>query len=55
MQTWTATLKDEKQLLAALWIHQALNVAAPELQAKLLAANDGRIRAAAVRVLAGEL
>ena len=55
LKTWTAKLKDEKQLLAALWIHQALNLPAPELQTKLLAAQDGRIRAAAVRVLAGEL
>ncbi|MEN9574481.1 MAG: hypothetical protein RL514_2336 [Verrucomicrobiota bacterium] len=55
LKTWTATLKEEKQLLAALWIHQALNLPANDLQARLLAANDGRIRAAAVRVLAGEL
>ena len=51
LKTWTATLKDEKQLLAALWIHQALNVAAPELLNQLLEAKDGRIRAAAVRAL----
>ena len=55
LKTWTANLKDEKQLLAALWIHQALNQPAPELLDRLLAAQDGRIRAAAVRVLAGEL
>ncbi len=55
LKTWTANLKDEKQLLCALWIHQALNQPAPELLDRLLAAQDGRIRAAAVRVLAGEL
>ena len=55
LKTWTATLKDEKQQLAALWIHQALNLPATDLQTKLLGAQDGRIRAAAVRVLAGEL
>jgi hypothetical protein len=55
LKTWTAKLTDEKQLLSALWIHQALNIPAPELQAKLLGAQDGRIRAAAVRVLSGEL
>jgi hypothetical protein len=32
-----------------------LNLPAADLQTRLLAANDGRIRAAAVRVLAGEL
>ncbi len=55
LKTWTANLKDEKQLLCALWIHQALNQPAPELLDRLLGAQDGRIRAAAVRVLAGEL
>ncbi len=51
LKTWTAKLKTEKEQLAALWIHQALNLPAPELQTKLLAAQDGRIRAAAVRAL----
>jgi glucose/arabinose dehydrogenase len=55
LKTWTAKLKTEKEQLAALWIHQALNLPTTDLQAKLLAAQDGRIRAAAVRVLAGEL
>jgi hypothetical protein len=51
LKTWTAKLKTEKEQLAALWIHQSLNVPAPELLTKLLAAPDGRIRAAAVRAL----
>ena len=55
LKTWTAQLKTEKEQLAALWIHQALNLPTTDLQTKLLAATDGRIRAAAVRVLAGEL
>ncbi len=55
LKTWTAKLKTEKEQLAALWIHQALNLPTTDLQAKLLAAQDGRIRAAAVRVLAGSL
>ncbi|NDB77295.1 MAG: sorbosone dehydrogenase, partial [Verrucomicrobia bacterium] len=55
LKAWTATLKTEKEQLAALWIHQALNLPTTDLQTKLLGAQDGRIRAAAVRVLAGEL
>jgi len=51
LKTWTAKLKTEKEELAALWIHQSLNLPAPELLTKLLAAPDGRIRAAAVRAL----
>ncbi len=51
LKPWTAQLKTEKEQLAALWIHQSLNVPAPDLLAKLLAAQDGRIRAAAVRAL----
>jgi len=51
LKTWTAKLKTEKEQLAALWIHQSLNIPAPELVTKLLAAQDGRIRAAAVRAL----
>lgn len=51
LKTWTAKLKTEKEQLAALWIHQSLNVPAPELVTRLLAAQDGRIRAAAARAL----
>ncbi len=51
LKTWTAKLKTEKEQLAALWIHQSLNIPAPELLTKLLVAQDGRIRAAAVRAL----
>ena len=51
LKTWTAQLKTEKELLPALWIHQALNLPAPELLTRVLAAKDGRIRAAGVRVL----
>ena len=51
LKAWTAKLKDEKQQLAALWIHQSLNIPAPELVTQLLSAKDGRIRAAAVRAL----
>ncbi len=45
----------ELDLLNLLWVHQALGISNPELLDQLLAAQDGRIRAAAVRVLAGEL
>ena len=51
LAAWTAKLKDEKQQLAALWIHQALNQPAHLLLGTVLNAKDGRIRAAAVRVL----
>ena len=51
LMAWTAKLKDEKQLRAALWIHQALNQPAPLLLGTVLNSKDGRIRAAAVRVL----
>ncbi|MFA6543248.1 MAG: PVC-type heme-binding CxxCH protein [Limisphaerales bacterium] len=51
LTNWTAQLKNEKDLLAALWIHQALNLPAPGLLDRVLAAQDGRIRAAGVRVL----
>lgn len=48
---WTASQTDEKALLEALWMYQAIDVPEPALLKKVLAAEDGRIRAAAVRVL----
>ncbi len=51
LKMWTAKLKTEKELLAALWIHQALNQPNLKLLDRVLNAKDGRIRAAAVRVL----
>jgi len=56
LNAWTAALPandpsaDERRL-AALWIYQALDVVQPELLGRLLRANDGRIRAAATRVI----
>jgi putative heme-binding domain-containing protein len=51
LAAWTRHLTDEQSLLEALWMHQVLNHPNPELLRKLLAAKDGRIRAAATRVL----
>lgn len=52
---WTAGLSSgdpqfDQHRLEALWMHQALEVVAPELLTSLLHCSDGRLRAAAVRV-----
>ncbi len=41
----------EHQALEALWTYQSLDVLEPELLGRLLDANDGRVRAAATRVV----
>ncbi|MFO0927801.1 MAG: PVC-type heme-binding CxxCH protein [Gemmataceae bacterium] len=46
------TATNEPHLLEALWTYQTLDVAQPDLLRTLLNAQDGRVRAAAVRVLA---
>jgi putative heme-binding domain-containing protein len=51
LATWTRQEKDEKALLEALWLHQTFNISNRALLEKLLAAKDGNVRAAAVRVL----
>ncbi len=51
LSEWTQRQTEEKALLQALWMHQAIDVVDADLLRKLLAARDGRIRAAAVRVL----
>jgi putative heme-binding domain-containing protein len=51
LAAWTKSLSDEKQLLQALWIYQSIDQAEPELLKRLLEAKDGRLRAAATRVL----
>lgn len=56
LQGWLTKLdsKDaeyEQHLLEALWTYQSLDVVEPQLLATLLRAKDGRIRAAATRVL----
>ncbi len=43
--------KDQKALLEALWMYQSINVVEPDLLEKTLQARDGRIRAAATRVV----
>jgi putative heme-binding domain-containing protein len=48
---WTAAQTTEQGQLEALWIHQTIDIANGALLEKVLNARDGRIRAAAVRVL----
>jgi putative heme-binding domain-containing protein len=51
LRKWTARQTDPKALLQALWIYQSIDVRNDGLLDKVLQAPDGRIRAAAVRVL----
>ena len=48
---WAKTQTAEKGLLEALWMFQAIDVVQPQMLERTLSANDGKIRAAAVRVL----
>lgn len=50
---WTRQRTTEPQLLEALWMYQALDRVELKLLQQLLQAKDGRVRAAAVRVLGG--
>ncbi len=49
---WTRKQHTEQTLLEALWMFQSIDVVEPRLLEQLLNAQDGRVRAAAVRVLA---
>jgi len=55
LKTWLVSIDpkddDEQLLLEGLWVYQSLDVVEPDLLKKLLKAQDGKIRAAAVRVL----
>jgi putative heme-binding domain-containing protein len=51
LKKWTARQTDPKALLQALWIYQSIDVHNEPLLDTLLQTSDGRIRAAAVRVL----
>ena len=51
LQEWSAQQNDEQDRLQALWMHQSLDQINIPLLEELLEAEDGRIRAAAVRVL----
>ena len=51
LESWTANQTSEQGLLEALWMWQSIDVPNQSLLQKLLAAQDGRIRAAAIRVL----
>jgi putative heme-binding domain-containing protein len=52
LTAWTKNQATEKDLLEALWMYQSIDVVEPKLLERLLNAKDGRVRAAAVRVLA---
>jgi putative membrane-bound dehydrogenase-like protein len=52
LNSWTRRQTAESQLLEALWLYQGLDRVEPKLLERLLEAQDGRVRAAAVRVLA---
>ena len=52
LKSWTAKQTAEQNQLEALWLHQAIDIVEPKLLEQLLEAKDGRVRAAAVRVLA---
>ena len=51
LSQWRAKQISEKSLLEALWMYQAVDVVDPALLEQMLEAKDGRIRAAATRVL----
>jgi len=51
LASWTQSQASEKALLEALWMYQSIDLAEPALLEKVLSAKDGRIRAAAVRVV----
>ena len=48
---WIDQQSDESALLQALWLYQAIDEVNEDLLQRLLVAKDGRVRAAAVRVL----
>ena len=48
---WVKEQESEFALLQGLWMYQSIDEVEPGLLARLLAAKDGRVRAAAVRVL----
>jgi putative heme-binding domain-containing protein len=49
---WVANQTSEQNLLEALWMYQSVDFVEPKLLERLLNAKDGKVRAAAVRVLA---
>ena len=51
VKEWMAGQTDERAHLEGLWLYQALDVVNAPLLTELLSAHDGRIRAAAVRIL----
>jgi putative membrane-bound dehydrogenase-like protein len=52
LATWAKKQTAEQNQLEALWMYQCIDVVEPKLLEQLLNAQDGKVRAAAVRVLA---
>jgi glucose/arabinose dehydrogenase/lysophospholipase L1-like esterase len=52
LKKWTAKQTDDRALLEALWLHQAVGESADALVSQLLRSQDGRVRTAATRMLA---
>jgi putative membrane-bound dehydrogenase-like protein len=52
LAAWTRNQTTEQNLLEALWMYQCIDAVEPKLLEQLLNAKDGKVRAAAVRVLA---
>jgi putative heme-binding domain-containing protein len=51
VNSWVKKQSSKTLLLEALWLYQAFNHVEPKILSQVLDSNDGRIRAAAVRVL----
>jgi hypothetical protein len=51
LASWTSKHSSEQAQLEALWMYQSIDLANPDLLKKVLASKDGRMRAAATRVL----
>ncbi len=51
LAAWAKSHTDEKASLEALWMYQAFDIVDQEMLDRVLAAKDGRLRAAAARVL----
>jgi putative membrane-bound dehydrogenase-like protein len=52
LAAWAKNQTAEQNLLESLWMYQSIDVVEPKLLEQLLNAKDGKVRAAAVRVLA---
>jgi len=53
LAAWTNNQTNDYALMQALWLHEGLSIPRPALLHRILHAEDGKVRAAGVRVLAG--